>query len=179
MTDFTPHTPLEPGDREAQAAPRVSGPGRVLVVVYAILALSATARSLVQIATRFDRAPLAYSLSAVAAVVYIVATVALARHHRPGWHRVAVITIGFELVGVLIVGALTTWEPTLFLSSTGDGRVESTVWSGFGMGYGFVPLVLPVLGLWWLARHRPGRADAGASRGDTDAAGGRAAGTER
>jgi hypothetical protein len=24
------------------------------------------------------------------------------------------------------------------------------VWSGFGAGYGYVPLVLPFLGLWWL-----------------------------
>jgi hypothetical protein len=26
------------------------------------------------------------------------------------------------------------------------------VWSGYGEGYGFLPLVLPVLGLWWLRR---------------------------
>ncbi|MCD7101001.1 hypothetical protein [Pseudoclavibacter sp. 13-3] len=159
MTAFTPHTPLSGEDARSDAdeSPRLSGAGRLLVVVYAILALAATARSLVQILTKFNHAPLAYSLSAVAALVYILATVALARHHRPGWHRIALLTIGFELVGVLVVGALTTWAPQLFISPDApNGRIESTVWSWFGMGYGFIPLVLPVLGLWWLAKHRPG-----------------------
>jgi hypothetical protein len=55
------------------------GFGRVLVAVYGLFALAASARSAVQIATRFHEAPLAYLLSAFAAVVYIVATVSLAR----------------------------------------------------------------------------------------------------
>jgi hypothetical protein len=29
---------------------------------------------------------------------------------------------------------------------------KATVWSGYGSGYGFVPLVLPLVGLWWLRR---------------------------
>ena len=37
---------------------------------------------------------------------------------------------------------------------------DATVWSVFGMGYLFIPLVLPILGLFWLSRHRP---DDGAS----------------
>ena len=56
----------------------MSGIGLVLVAVYAVMALAATGRSFVSIAQRFGEAPLAYSLSAVAAVVYILAT--LARH---------------------------------------------------------------------------------------------------
>ena len=30
-----------------------------------------------------------------------------------------------------------------------DAFPDQTVWSHFGQGYGFVPLVLPVLGLLW------------------------------
>lgn len=130
------------------ARPRMTGIGRVLVIVYAIMALGATGRSFVQIVERFDEAPLAYTLSAVSAVVYIVATLALVFAGRPGWYLVAWIAIVFELAGVLIVGTLSLVAPDLF--------GHPTVWSWFGMGYLFVPLVLPFLGLWWLATHRPG-----------------------
>ncbi len=120
-----------------------SGPGRVLIAVYAIFALSATARAAVQIATKFSEAPLAYLLSAVAGVVYIVATVALARGMRPlAWGAV-----GFELLGVLTVGTLTLLVASDF--------PDDTVWSVYGRGYGFVPLVLPLVGLWWLRYTRP------------------------
>src|SRR5690242_18760551 len=130
------------------ARPRMTGIGRVLVIVYAIMALGATGRSFVQIVERFDEAPLAYTLSAASAVVYIVATLALVFAGRPGWYVVAWVAIVFELVGVLVVGTLSLVAPELF--------GHPTVWSWFGMGYLFVPLVLPFLGLWWLATHRPG-----------------------
>jgi cytochrome bd-type quinol oxidase subunit 2 len=120
-----------------------SGPGRLLIAVYAIFALAATARSAVQIGTRFDEAPLAYLLSAFAGVVYIVATVCLARGNRAS-RRVATVSIVVELAGVLTVGTLSLLDRQAF--------PDATVWSGFGSGYGFVPLVLPVLGLWWLRR---------------------------
>ena len=125
---------------------RMSGIGRVLVAVYAVLALAAIGRSFVQIATKFDEAPLAYSLSALAAVVYVLATIALVRSGR-GWYRVAWVTIAFEFTGVVVVGALSIAFPELF--------PHDTVWSWFGRGYLFLPLVLPVLGMWWLATHRP------------------------
>ncbi len=118
-----------------------AGIGRVLIAVYAVLAMAATGRSFVQIVQRFDEAPLAYSLSAVAAVVYIVATVALASP-RDAWRRVALAAVCFELVGVLVVGALSLVAPELF--------AHDSVWSYFGMGYLFIPAVLPFLGLWWL-----------------------------
>ena len=125
---------------------RSSGLGRVLIAVYGLLALAATGRSVYQIIDSFDHAPLAYSLSALAGVVYILATVALL---IPGdtWYRVAWVTISFELLGVLVVGTLSIIDPVLF--------TEKAVWSKFGMGYGFVPLVLPILGMIWLYRHRP------------------------
>lgn len=130
------------------ARTRMTGVGRVLVIVYAIMALAATGRSFVQIVQRFDEAPLAYSLSAVSAVVYILATLALVFAGRPGWYAVAWITIGFELIGVLVVGTLSLTMPELF--------AHDTVWSWYGRGYVFIPLVLPFLGLWWLITHRPG-----------------------
>ena len=121
-----------------------SGPGRILVAVYAVLALAATGRSIMQIALSFERAPVAYLLSALAAAIYIVATVALARGSCTS-AKVAWVSITTELVGVLAVGALSYAVPAAF--------PDKTVWSHFGSGYGFVPLVLPVLGLWWLRRH--------------------------
>lgn len=132
----------------ATGSSRAVGVGRVLIVVYAILALGATARSIFQIATRFDEAPLAYTLSAVAGVVYILATVALIGR-GPVWYRIAWITISFELLGVLVVGALSFIHPELFK--------HASVWSRFGQGYLFIPLVLPVLGMLWLRARRPSR----------------------
>jgi cytochrome bd-type quinol oxidase subunit 2 len=121
-----------------------AGPGRVLVAVYAVFALAAGARAAVQLATRFGEAPVAYLLSALAAVVYAVATVGLARGGRGG-RRTALVACSVELAGVLVVGALSLLDRAAF--------PDETVWSAFGRGYGFVPLVLPVLGLLWL-RHR-------------------------
>jgi len=127
----------------AKSRRTAEGPGRVLVAVYAVFALAATARSAVQIATRFEVAPLAYSLSAVAGVVYIAATVALARGSGRA-RRVAWAACGFELVGVCIVGTASLLVPEAF--------ADATVWSHFGQGYGYVPAVLPLLGLAWLWR---------------------------
>lgn len=121
--------------------PRVAGLGRVLIAVYALLALAATGRSVFQIVSDFEAAPFAYSLSAVAAVVYIFATVALIAPGA-GWKVVAWVTISFELLGVLVVGALSVFDAVLFPAKT--------VWSLFGRGYFFVPLLLPIAGLIWL-----------------------------
>lgn len=125
----------------------MTGVGRVLVIVYAIMALAATGRSFVQIAERFDAAPLAYSLSAASAIVYIVATLALVFAGSAGWYRLAWVAICFELAGVLVVGTLSIAFPALFQ--------HPTVWSLYGNGYLFVPLVLPFFGIWWLVRHPP------------------------
>jgi cytochrome bd-type quinol oxidase subunit 2 len=114
----------------------------VLVVVYGVFAVSAFARATVQISRDFSEAPVAYSLSAFAAVVYIVATVALARDKR----RTATVAVLIELVGVIAVGVLSLVDTIDF--------PRATVWSSFGAGYGYVPLVLPMVGLWWIWRTR-------------------------
>ena len=116
------------------------GLGRILVFVYGLFALSATARALVQLATQASTAPVAYTLSLFSGIVYIVATWALATERR----RVALVTICVELTGVLVIGTL----------SHPDDLDRASVWSDYGNGYGFVPLVLPLLGLWWLWRIR-------------------------
>lgn len=126
---------------------RVSGPGRVLVAVYAVFAVAAGARAGVQLSTQFGEAPLAYLLSALAAVVYVVATVALARTGARWW-RVALVACTTELTGVLVVGSVSLLDQAAF--------PDQTVWSVYGRGYGFVPLVLPAIGLLWLRRVRPG-----------------------
>ena len=121
-------------------------PGRqVLVAVYAVFAVAAGARSLVQLTTELGTAPLAYSLSAVAAAVYVVATLALRRTSERAW-RVAVTACAVEAVGVVGVGTLSLVRPEWF--------PDQTVWSDYGIGYLFVPLVLPFVGLWWLRRVR-------------------------
>lgn len=117
-----------------------SGPGRLLLAVYGTFAVAASSRALYQLATKFDEAPIAYVLSAFAALVYVVATVAIARDSR----QTALVACAVELVGVLVVGAWSLVQPAEF--------PDETVWSAFGKGYGFIPLILPILGLLWLGR---------------------------
>jgi cytochrome bd-type quinol oxidase subunit 2 len=128
--------------QERSARRALGGPGVVLVVLYAVLALAATGRSILQILEYFSRAPLAYVLSAVAAVIYLLATWCLVRGGR--WVRVGVVACTIELLGVLVVGTASYLVPSAF--------PDKTVWSHFGSGYGYVPLVLPVLGLLWFRR---------------------------
>jgi len=133
-----------------------SGFGRFLVAVYGVFAIAASARAAVQLLRDWHEAPVAYGLSALAAAVYVVATVALARS-GPVARRVAWAAVGVEMVGVLTVGAFSLADPEAF--------PRATVWSGFGQGYGFVPLVLPFVGLWWLWRTRPATAAASSGAG--------------
>lgn len=121
-----------------------TGLGRTLIAIYAVFAIAATGRSLVQIISDAARAPLAYGLSAVAAVIYLVATSCLALGDRA--RRIAIVACSIELAGVLVVGAASYASPELF--------PDKTVWSHFGQGYGYLPLLLPIVGLWWLLRHR-------------------------
>ena len=138
-------------EARARHRPTHSGPGRALIAVYGLFALAATARAGVQIATRWSEAPVAYGLSAVAGVVYVAATISLARGTLAS-RRVAWTAVLVELAGVLTVGSLSIADPQAF--------PRATVWSTYGIGYGFVPLVLPFLGVAWLWRTRPTRVPA-------------------
>ncbi len=143
----------QPAQPEQPEQPHTGhGFGRVLVAVYGLLALAATGRSILQITEYYHRAPVSYILSAVAAVIYIVATIGLARGDRASV-RLARIALTVELVGVLVVGFISYVVPSAF--------PDKTVWSHFGSGYGYVPLLLPMVGLWWIHR-TTSRADAAA-----------------
>ncbi|WP_208012862.1 hypothetical protein [Nesterenkonia salmonea] len=134
-------------------SPRNRGVGMLIITAYGIFAVSAFARAFYQITpfpqegkVQFVDAPLALTLSAFAAAVYVVATLALARTSATAW-RVALVAVLIEMVGVIGVGAWTLIQPELF--------EVATVWGGFGRDYGFIPLILPFVGLFWLFRHRP------------------------
>jgi hypothetical protein len=117
------------------------GAGRLLIAVYGIFAVSASARATYQLILEFDQAPVAYLLSLVAALVYVLATFLLAKDSLRNYAHIA---IWFELIGVVVVGFLSLALPQLF--------AHPSVWSGFGIGYGFIPLALPVVGLIWLRK---------------------------
>ena len=119
------------------------GIGTLLIAVYAVFAISATARASFQLLTKFDDAPLAYSLSALSAAIYVVATVALSRTGERA-AKLAKWAVTFELVGVLVVGTLSLLWPAAF--------EHPSVWSWYGLNYACLPLVLPVFGLLWLNR---------------------------
>ncbi|MQS06084.1 hypothetical protein FNX48_002485 [Streptomyces sp. IF17] len=123
-----------------------SGPGMLLLTVYVIFTIGAGSRSVYQLATRFEEAPLAYLLSAVAALVYAFITATLVWGGETA-RRLGLVACVLELIGVLTVGTWTTVDPGAF--------PDATVWSGYGMGYLFLPLVVPVTGLLWLRRARP------------------------
>jgi hypothetical protein len=122
---------------------RTLGVGRLLILVYAVFAISSTARASFQVITKFEEAPVSYSLSLLSAVVYLLATVSLAKS-GPAWKTIALASVIFELIGVLTIGAISLLVPELF--------VEASIWSGFGSGYGYLPLVLPILGLLWIRK---------------------------
>jgi hypothetical protein len=128
-----------------EAATGRSGAHQVLLALYALFTLAAGARSVVQLVTRAEEAPFAYTLSLLAACTYALGWVAI-RQASAGRTRFASVMLWIELAGVLTVGTLSLARPDWF----GD----ASVWSGYGIGYGFVPLVLPVAGLLWLRRQK-------------------------
>lgn len=148
MTQLSPPAPQNPGDGLPDTRRPAYGAGRALIAVYGVFAISASARAGVQLARNAAEAPLAYSLSAFSAVVYIVATVAMAHNGRK-MRRTAWVAVVTEFVGVVVVGLLSLTHPELFQ--------HDSVWSMFGKGYGYIPFVLPLLGIWWLWRSSPGR----------------------
>lgn len=119
------------------------GVGRLLIAVYAVFAVSVSARAAYQLATKFADAPVAYSLSALSALIYVVATVSLAKSSSRA-HTVARAAVWFEFIGVIVVGSLSLLLPEVFR--------HPTVWSEFGIGYGCVPLLLPIVALLWLRK---------------------------
>jgi len=119
------------------------GPGRLLLSLYGVFTVAALSRAIVQISMQFDEAPLAYVLSLLAGILYTVITVALWRGGETA-RRVALVSCTVELVGVLAVGTMTVLDSGAF--------PDQTVWSDYGIGYLFLPVIVPVTGLLWLRR---------------------------
>lgn len=134
---------------QSAAVSKTHGPGRLILVLYVVFVIATVSRSAAQISTRWSEAPLAYGLSAFAAMVYVIVLIALSLRGRASWW-VAVVALSVELAGVLVVGLWSVIAPEMF--------PDATVWSTFGQGYLFIPLVLPVVGLWWLLSRRGARA---------------------
>jgi hypothetical protein len=149
-------TPPPPADDSDATEPKAAttgtshGPGRLLVAVYAVLAIGATVRSLYEVATKFSAAPVSYALSLTAAVIYVVITVCLVRG-TPRARAIAQTGMWIELVGVLVVGTLSIVRKDLFLNPE-TGKAVSSVWYWYGRDYLFIPLVLPILGLRFIRR---------------------------
>ncbi|MEW1638002.1 hypothetical protein AB0469_28565 [Streptomyces sp. NPDC093801] len=145
MPDTTTETETGAGNAAGGRKRLVSGPGLLLVWLYGVMVVGAVSRSAFQISSEFDRAPLAYSLSAAAALVYAFITYSLVRGGDRA-RRAALVCCAAELAGVLAVGTWTLIRPEAF--------PDATVWSDFGMGYLFIPVILPVTGMLWLRAKR-------------------------
>jgi hypothetical protein len=115
--------------------------GVILAISYPVLAISTGFRALYQLffkegVTNY----LAPALTAVAALLYLIATIGFAVHEKWAW-RISVIALSLEMLLVLVVGTLS------IIYSDVIGR---TVWRYYGIDYGFFPLIQPILGLLWL-----------------------------
>ncbi|WP_308217764.1 hypothetical protein [Streptantibioticus silvisoli] len=141
--DRSPQDGSPAGDGERRRPGIGEGPGRLIVSLYGLFTVAAGSRSIYQLIAQYDRAPLAYLLSAVAAVVYAFILVTLVRGGESA-RRIGIACCALELAGVLVVGTLTIVTPSLFH--------DQTVWSYYGADYLFIPLVLPITGILWLRR---------------------------
>jgi len=129
-----------------------SGAHQVLLAVYAVFALSAGARAGVQLATKAGEAPVAYTLSLLAAITYALGWVGIRRASQ-GRTAFASWMLWVELTGVLTVGTLSLLQRDWF--------PDASVWSDYGLDYGLVPAVLPIAGLVWLRTRDPVRVGSG------------------
>ncbi len=115
--------------------------GYILTVSYPLLALSTGVRALFQFFLKEGVVNnLAPSLSLLAAVCYLAATIGFAYRRRWAW-RLSVGVLLFETFLTLAVGSL-----SLIIPET----IGRTVWRHFGADYGYFPLFQPAIGLVWL-----------------------------
>lgn len=122
-------------------SPFIRRAGTILAISYPVLAISTGFRAAYQLFLK--EGVVNYTgptLSAVAALFYLTATIGFAYRRRWAWW-LSVSVLGFESLMTLIIGTLSIINPEL---------IGSTVWRLFGIDYGFFPLVQPLLGLAWL-----------------------------
>lgn len=108
----------------------------LLLATYGLFSIAATARATFQIATDLNSAPVPYLLSLAAATTYVAMFVAL---YKLASQRTIKLIATIELLGVTAVGTASIVEPNWFASDA--------VWSIYGQGYGFIPLILPLAAL--------------------------------
>ncbi len=119
----------------------IAASGVVLAISYPVLAISTGFRAVYQLFFKEGvNNYLAPTLSAVAALLYLIATVGFAVQEKWAW-RISVIALALELALVVVVGTLSILIPD---------TIGRTVWRYYGIDYGFFPLIQPLLGLIWL-----------------------------
>jgi hypothetical protein len=119
----------------------IAAAGVILAISYPVLAISTGFRAVYQLLFKEGVTNyLAPALSAVAALLYLVATIGFAVRKKWAW-QVSVVALGLEMVLVVLVGTLSLIVPE---------TIGRTVWRYYGIDYAFFPLIQPLLGLLWL-----------------------------
>ena len=122
-------------------SPFIRRAGTILAISYPVLALSTGFRSVYQLFLKEGVVNyVGPTLSGVAALCYLTATIGFTYRRRWAWW-LSVLILGFESLMTLLVGTISIINPEL---------VGSTVWRYFGIDYAFFPLLQPLLGLAWL-----------------------------
>jgi hypothetical protein len=132
-------------DNSATSAPlrlKTTGTSDTLAFFYGLWAFSALGRAVYQYIWKHPVNFMPTHISTFVGVLYIAIIIGLRRRSpRAWWTTLALLCV--ELSGVLLVGTIdVVWHPFAYAS----------VWSGYGIGYFFMPLVLPFVGLTWLLR---------------------------
>lgn len=129
---------MSPGAPEGR--PRAAADA--LVFFYGLWAVAAISRALYQYAVRRPPDLTPTHISLFVGALYVLIILGMRRRSPAAW-RATLALLAVELLGVLVVGAVdVVWRPFPY----------TTVWSGFGAGYLYMPLLLPAAGIWWMLR---------------------------
>jgi hypothetical protein len=132
---------IENAEEETGLSGFIAAAGVILAISYPVLAISTGFRAVYQLFLKEGVTNyLAPALSAVAALLYLIATIGFAVREKWAW-RISVIALALEMALVLVVGTLSIIVPD---------TIGRTVWRYYGIDYAFFPLIQPLLGLVWL-----------------------------
>jgi len=135
--------PIQSEATTPRQAKTARGASDVLGFFYGLWAFSALGRSSWEYLFKQNvRTYVPAHLSTFVGLLYIFIIIGLHRR-TPRWWWITLGLLIAELAGVLIVGTIDViWRPFPY----------ATVWSNFGIGYFFMPLLLPFVGLWYMLR---------------------------
>lgn len=131
----------QPTTKENAITGFIQAAGTILGVSYPVLALSTGFRAIYRLG--FKEGVIDYlppTLSLIAALCYLTATIGFTIRKRWAW-QLSVVVLSFETFMTFLIGILSFTHPDL---------VGNTVWRQFGADYGYLPLIQPLLGLAWL-----------------------------